>query len=419
VKPTTTTRSATLLLGATLALTAAPALADWASGGGELLKDAHNPWYLHNTKTVSTCLVIDDEHFHSVDNDEGKLERRIHDANAYWRREFKKAWVVGHMLEVATQAFVVDGVVRVTAKNRKTADRDCPAGTDLTVQFGWLSPEQVAFFESHMGGVQKFVSAIVRTHYEPTTMHGRGFLYLSADSGPLAPTDPAVVRNPWALGDGNLIDAALTHELGHLYGLPHKGLWSVMAVDYLERAFRPENAAAYAVGDYYGEFFAWNREDGSVVREYCNSSVQRAGWRRFLGTPADHTCIKMLFENKQVAFYTGTDADGDGPAEPELTRRGLLTLDAKETFNWEEAGRIYLPEGQTVITRIPDGAGEAPYLLGPMVRNAELSGTFTSEDGTLTRRVFLTLAPHGIGFASSRFAVEMDGQWLWNLDFEY
>ena len=86
---------------------------------------------------------------------------------------------------------------------------------------------------------------------------------------------------------------------------------------------------------------------------------------------------------------------------------------------WDEAVRIYLTPAQTVITRFPSGAGLAPWFMGPMIKNTEMSGTFVSADGKATRKVFMTLTPSGMGFAASRFSVEMDGRWYWNLDFEY
>ena len=32
----------------------------WVSSGGELFSDAHNPWFVRNTKDVNYCVVVDE-----------------------------------------------------------------------------------------------------------------------------------------------------------------------------------------------------------------------------------------------------------------------------------------------------------------------------------------------------------------------
>jgi hypothetical protein len=97
----------------------------WSSGGGELVKDADNPWFLQNTKEVRYCIKVDRENFHVS---EGAIDRSIHAALDYWKKEFAKAFSPAGMVVLGTQKFL------------KTA---CSSGTDLAFQFGHLNGELI------------------------------------------------------------------------------------------------------------------------------------------------------------------------------------------------------------------------------------------------------------------------------------
>jgi hypothetical protein len=183
---------------------------DWSSGGGFVLKDAHNPWFVQNTKTVDYCIQRDAEHF-SVDED--KLAVIIDKAIAYWKNEFARSSmdrvVGGYRVLVATQEF------------RRV---DCSSGVPLVFQFGVLSAAQQAQLGGHPGDV---VGVAQRTAYDVPTLTGKGFVYLAADSGPLKPavTMPGTTLPDgfWSLYDGTRLYRVLAHEMAHVFGIPHRG----------------------------------------------------------------------------------------------------------------------------------------------------------------------------------------------------
>ena len=399
-------RSALLGIGMILASTSAQA--DWASGGGQVIKDSQNPWFIQNTTSVDVCIIWDQDHFHPVDQNVSGLVSRFQHAVNYWKTEFKKSFVVSNYMQVATQEFNVKEIALLRGNSVPSAS--C-LDADLRVQFGWLSPEQIVFINTQMGGVQNYFGAAIRTNYDQELLRGKGFIYLKPDTGPLSSQSPGTTPNPWNLGRGYLIDKALQHELGHVFGLPHKDIETIMAVDYLERIFHQADAEENANYPYERGYFSWNMSDGSIIREFCSI---RAGWRNFLSIPPDHNCYQVKFEGGRVVFRSGEKPDGAGV----WSDRGSMEIDPKITFMWEEAVRLYLTPAQTVITRFPSGSGYAPWYMGPMIKNTELSGTFVSQDRRMTRKVFITLSPAGLGFAASRFSVEMNGQWYWNLDWE-
>ena len=396
------------LLGLGLILASTSAQADWASGGGQVIKDSQNPWFLHNTTSVDVCIIWDQDHFHPVDRNVSGLINRFQHAVNYWKKEFSKSFVVSNYVQVATQDFNIKEVALL--RGGAVPSASCLAA-DLRVQFGWLSVEQITFFDTQMGGVQNYLGAAVRTAYDQEILKGKGFIYLKPDSGPLSSQTPGLASNPWNLGRGYLINQALQHELGHVFGLPHKDAETIMSVDYLERMFHQDHAAENANYPYDRGFFSWNMTDGSIIREYCGI---RTGWRNFIGIPQSHKCYQVKFQGSRIVYRSGERPNGAG----NWSDRGSMEIDPKVTYMWDEAVRLYLTPAQSVITRFPDGAGLAPWYMGPMIKNTEMSGTFVSVDGTTTRKVFLTLTPAGMGFAASRFSVEMNGQWYWNLDWE-
>ena len=407
-------RNALLGLALLLAPTT-PTLADWASGGGEVMTDTQNPWFLKNTATVDVCLIWDKRYFHPVDQSFDGLKARFDQSIAFWKGELANSKLVKSTLAVGTQDFHV--VAMDVVGDGLVPSPRCEAA-DLKVQFGYLTQEQIDFFNTRMGGVQKYLASTVRTSYDTVNMKGRGFIYLKPDSGPLSATSPGIVPNPWILGQGNLVNYALLHELGHMFGVPHKSLESVMAVDYLERAFNVEQAAHNAEYLPSSGFFSWSRRE--PIRQGPYLTASRIRWNQLLQTPEGHGWIEVRFvDTDKIEFRTSSDKNMEGAD----ALRGTLTYDpTRVTHMWEEAVRIYLPADQTVIdtTSFPgSGVGFLPWVIGPMVKNEEFGGTYVTADGTKSHKMLITTSPQAMGFAASRFSVEIDGAWYFNIDWPY
>jgi hypothetical protein len=93
-------------------------------------------------------------------------------------------------------------------------------------------------------------------------------------------------------------------------------------------------------------------------------------------------------------------------------------FEGPEAFVWEAAVRVYLPPEQTVIAcPLPAGlAGICPWISGPMIKNTEHVGVFTTIDGKLERRATVSLSPLALGNAQMRVGAEVDGRHFRNLD---
>src|SRR3989344_2617793 len=60
----------------------------WVGMGGELFKDARNPWFVKNTKDVYYCIQLDKK---DMSIDEASVSTAFTDAVNYWKGEFSRA----------------------------------------------------------------------------------------------------------------------------------------------------------------------------------------------------------------------------------------------------------------------------------------------------------------------------------------
>lgn len=202
-------------------------------GGGLLVRDSHNPWFLQNTTDASYCIAIDELNFGQT---RARASEIIHTALDKWRAEFQltlPAQVSGAELRVATQNF------------HETA---CSDSVDIRFQLGVLSEEQAKL----IGRPQNYLGVTLRTDYDRLNLHGRGFVYISPSAGKLKPDDDSIVDDVWRKGDGALLYGVVLHELGHVFGLTH----SSAGFDLMNERFPETIVAKTNVGaiDYLKKF---------------------------------------------------------------------------------------------------------------------------------------------------------------------
>lgn len=184
----------------------------WASGGGELYRDGSNPWFLHNTRKVTYCVLVDEMNF-GVNKTTAERITRL--AIEYWKHEFSNAVTPDSEISIATQDFELG---------------ECNATTDLRVQLGVLTDIQMDQFALIEKRPQQFVGLAIRTEYDEVNLKGKGFVYISPESGILRFEGQSLMNHPWSLADlpdylpnkdHGILHKVLVHELGHVFGVQH------------------------------------------------------------------------------------------------------------------------------------------------------------------------------------------------------
>ncbi len=174
----------------------------WVSSGGELFGFNKNPWFLRNTSEVKYCIKVDSGTFTATAE---VVRESLKGALEYWKKQLAAPKLEIGVTEIATQNF--------------TEVSDCQ-NTDLQFLFGYnsLNLEQRNF----LADSQKYIGVTVRTEYDRSNLLGRGFIFIASDSGPNSyQNNGQLIQKAWAYP--KLLQYALMHELGHVFGIPHSG----------------------------------------------------------------------------------------------------------------------------------------------------------------------------------------------------
>lgn len=194
----------------------ATSMAGWSSGGGELIRDKNNPWFLQNTSTVKYCIQIDEKNFGQSRAD---VTRRVQNAIAFWKRQLAdleyNSWTKP-TINLGTQEFI---------------EEKCSKNSDIVFQFGILTNEQ----KSKLGSTSDIIGLSVRTDYDRVNLKGKGFIYFAPESGPLKPIAKDVADHMWSSGTGAALYQLIIHELGHVFGIQHNSDVMLMGEDFAEK----------------------------------------------------------------------------------------------------------------------------------------------------------------------------------------
>jgi len=372
----------------------------WVGGGGEFNMDSQNPWFVQNTTTIKACVLVDAEHFHLppyANTDPNRyLQGVIHVAFKYWQDE----------LAVGTRWFRQDK----NAPTVGTQDLEfgpCADDTDLRFQFGTLSKAQQAAFRDQGQDPRKFVSLAVRTDYDRIHLKGKGFIYVTADSGPLRPTNVTMMPQPWAHGEARLIKV-LAHELGHVFGLQHTKRLDRYDSDLMSSGFpavmvKPADPDEDEVinGSGIPVFFSVNhRADGSICPDA--SDPNWAAVVSFLNLSTVPACLNITRTDDNIEIST-TNQSGERQA-----LLGSLHLDLGKMWptDLSPAITIWLPPDQTVFTPQSSDPHQIVAILASYMQTAE----YRDARSNMRRRMLVTIAPEGDN--NNVYGLTDDGQML-------
>lgn len=306
----------------------------WVSGGGELHRDARNPWWLQNTKEVSYCIQIDSASFDlSLNSAKAKVEK----AFSYWKKEFKQ-------LNLSTPGMDTP----VPATQDFQFQPDCAPEVDLQINFGVLSKRERSF----IGKPSEFVALTLRTEYNRESLRGKGFIYISPDKGAdRFNTEDYHHPNPWSLRGGVLLELTLLHEIGHLFGIIHSDNFhsrNFMGRDYLEMMVTKD--FSQKIADDYQKFgprmyFDFSKE--TYTSQACRPLYHLEFFYSVLGiNKAEYPCLVIEIKNKVFRVFAG-----EASLEKRIKRKSLLgEAKLKEIdSSWYETPVFYIPKEQRVF----------------------------------------------------------------------
>lgn len=357
-----------------------------SSGGGGLLKDAHNPWFLQNTTDVNYCILLDPVSFHQTEEVADKFIQKVF---SYYKAEFRNsantANVGGVNIEIATQNF------------RRT---DCNEFTDIRFQFGYLTPEQRKIFDDP----RNYIGHAHLEKYDRVLLRGKGFVYVSADEGDLKPIGPNLLDRPWNEGNGELLYWVLLHEIGHVFGLQHE----IMGSFFMDERF-PEmvvtkgwdgNRITEAPNFFKFQKSLWNSSSCTAASKITpnppthqpsNESFSWGDKEKFFGTNILYRCISAAVTRGRIEL---TAFNHDGQTQPIGTITWKDEPASKGGRYFEPVVRVWLSAEQAVFPKVltvPE-----TYIGASRFSAEEIVGTYISADGKTVRQVFGTITPIGI-----------------------
>lgn len=339
-------------------------------GGGGLVLDRNNPWFMQNTKDVKYCVEVSTDQFSATGN---LIQKSIDGAIRYWNEEYASAVIPIfdtriEPVRIATQEF------------KKVGCGDSP---DLVFQFGVMHPGQ----EKDIPHSEEFAGATIRTKYDPVNMKGAGYIYISPDRGPWrfkgAPKD---IQDFWSYGEGGLLFNVLVHEMGHVFGLQHTQQ-SVMSERYIENIMS-EDTDWYASHFDPMPFFKFSRKSNWYWGMGAPAGIPKKS-STFFAVPSE---VRWIVFRQAQGNTIAVDIYDENATKSEA---GTIYLEKPDAKTYKEAQSIYLPEGNNVF-HVPDDYDRPIKLLfGPQIEFEVRNGVYISRDGQTRRDLVIGLAPGG------------------------
>jgi hypothetical protein len=351
----------TLLLVLTLSPGLALAHEEWTSGGSELLKDARNPWFLNNVKEVTYCISIDEATFGTTRD---LVTKQVQGALLFWKNEFAQG------LPLQTRF----GKSPLAAQSFKEVT--CDKSADIRFQFGTLDEEQTKYLVHP----SDYAALSVRTSYDTRTMKGKGFVYVSPQSGPLAYNPSGVLANAWSTMGGKYLFLALVHELGHVFGLAHGGsMGSLMSEGYVETLITQsvifQNMGKFAIDKEELNFFSLPRKS----KLFCEANGIPEKFRQAFNLLPGEKCVQYLFEHDpRNPFFGNTIFKVMGSFTASSYQRKALEVELTVTRTSNVyTSTIWLPSDQEVFADKDLVIPGTQRALGPVFLQATKDGAFT------------------------------------------
>ncbi len=352
----------------------------WIGGGGELLEDSMNPWFVQagrleaSAQVVRYCIEADEQNF-GVPLDSLRLHVKV--ALDYWADEFAEAYLPVNGPGNTNAVFV--------GKEMFVPMPTCDDSTPIHFQFGVLTAEQQQEFKAKDLDPRRFVALAARTEYDPKTLRSKGFIYLAPARGPLAMSTPDLQEDPWMANGQSRLYAVLRHELGHVFGIQHTGTH-----EQLMGSGFPEYAVAKK-DNFYPPGGVFKIPNGAILQKNCYFEGDHIPdfLVAFFGAPATDKCIGLRMHPERLEIVSAKDDRAP------VKVVGKAVLDQHEMIlKFDPLVRVWLPKEQTIFQSVPEKLGH--LLAGPMAVRRQARATFKNTEAGIERELMINLAPEAL-----------------------
>jgi hypothetical protein len=318
------------------------------SGGGELVADAHNPWFLSNNQRVNYCIDAGEDF--SWDKDATKVDLAFQSAVSYWNQKID-------LVKPYQKHRLGDGS-RIELGGKKFLRITCDSSPDIVLALGQLDPKQSKIITEP----RRFPAVTVRTSYDEVQLKGSGFIYIAPDRGPRAFEGENIVENAWTLGDrNNLLRLAFIHELGHIFGLQHNQVdsSSIMSAKFVERILNKDRYEHYLTIDNPDFILQDYKDPGSLMNSgfsFCSLKGLSAPIFEFFKIDANEVhCLRFdpFRDDEEGNKFYGFQIWQGRPDEPYVNHLGFLGAERFDESKMQSSNQIlseiYLTSRQKVL----------------------------------------------------------------------
>lgn len=349
----------------------------WTGSGGELFEFDKNPWFVRNTDTVFYCPIHDQA---STTATTEVFKKAFGQALTFWQIEFARSQTgnpSAGFAKIGDQKWV----------------EDC-SKADLEIKFGHgtLNEDEIKFLKIP----QKYVGITVRKQYDFISLKGKGIIYISSDKGPHAyeNKDGRLISEAWQ--SEKLLQYALQHELGHVFGVSHMGT-GLMSETFLDQLLSKRMASFFDKEPILPFLFP-----ASEI-EVCAGLAEAGDFKHaFFNADPSAKCMKLTLDANSTQSSTliwKVSIKKTTEGEYEQIGQMRATTPTARQFAMKPAVLVQLPSEQKVfeIKEHPFSS----FMIGPLFQETSYEGFYTQTGNPRPHPVFIDLKPDAITVTGS------------------